>query len=362
MVEYDVAVNIDLYALMGHAAASAIDLIAHNTKDCAPDWMWTETAQKHFTRPMQTFFPLLLVSARAVDHMLARRLEIYRNKAPKVHEDWPFCEAFIPSAIAELPVAHIEGLAGHADLAFYRTTLPLHVDQLEAQVAGSVSHPVMGGAAFAAKCLKDEKIADIFDPNSRLRRLLAFCAPEEFVEALLRRARAQQPPVDENRLMALAAELGWPLALLGRNLAYGRPATQSSVCEWSAKATPEEDARGANNAQITGEAGFHTAFEADPWWQVDLGAESMVERVVVYNRMDFRERCTRMTVAGSKDGVAWVLRGAKLDDGLFGGLDGRPYVFRFSPPFPARFVRVGMIGTGFLHFDEVEVFGASDSL
>jgi hypothetical protein len=35
---------------------------------------------------------------------------------------------------------------------------------------------------------------------------------------------------------------------------------------------------------------------------------------------------------------------------------GGPIYSIFSPPFPARFVRVGMIGTGFLHLDEVEVF------
>jgi hypothetical protein len=357
MVEYDVAANIDLLQLLRHAASHGIDLIAHNIKECPTEWDWTATALKHFARPLQAFFPLLVVSGRAIDHLLARRLEIYRNKAPQAHEDWPFCEAFIPSAIAELPGVRIAGLDAYADLAWYRTTFPLHVDQPEAWTAGTVSHPVLGGTAFARKWLKYREPEDIFDPESSLRRLLAVCAPEDFVEALLRRARAQVPAVDEDRLMALATELGWPPALLARNLALGRPATQSSVCEWSAKATPEEDARGANNGQITGEAGFHTAFEPEPWWEVDLGGETAVARVVVYNRMEFRERCTRMTVSGSADGVDWVLWGAKLDGKLFGGLDGRRYMFRFSQPYRARFVRVGMIGTDFLHFDEVEIFG-----
>jgi hypothetical protein len=347
MVEYDVAVNIDLFGLMRHAAAADVDLIAHNIEASSPHWMWTATAQTHFVKPLQAFFPLLIVSGRAIDHLLARRLAIYRDKAPLEHADWPFCEAFIPSAIAELPVAHIEGLAAHAGLEAYRNTFPLHVDQPEAAAPGTVSHPVLGGAAFAGKWLKYQKPEDIFDAESTLRRQLAWCAPEEFVEALLRRARAEMPPLPEERLMAVAAELGWPAELLAKNLAYGQPATQSSVCEWSAQGTPAADARGANNGQITGEAGFHTAFETEPWWQVDLGAVFQVARVVVYNRMEFRERCTRMTVAGSADGVEWVLRGAKLDGALFGGLDGRPYVFRFSPPFPARFVRVTMIGEGF---------------
>ena len=153
------------------------------------------------------------------------------------------------------------------------------------------------------------------------------------------------------------AEAERPVAFFGRNLAFGQKATQSSVCEWSPKPTPEADARGANNGDITGAPGFHTGFEAEPWWQVDLGAQTMVALVVVYNRMAFPERCTRMTVSGSADGVHWALRGAKLDGVLFGGVDGHPYIFRFSPPFPARFVRVAMIGEGFLHLDEVEIYG-----
>jgi len=122
--------------------------------------------------------------------------------------------------------------------------------------------------------------------------------------------------------------------------------------------TPEADAGGANKGQITGEAGFHTEFEPDPWWQVDLGGEEAVERVVVYNRMEFRERCIKMSVFGSADGVDWTLCGTKLDGDLFGYVDGWLYVFRVSSPFSARFVRLGMIREGFLHLDEVEVYGA----
>jgi hypothetical protein len=71
----------------------------------------------------------------------------------------------------------------------------------------------------------------------------------------------------------------------------------------------------------------------------DLLGKTVVERVVVYNRMEFRERCVNMVVSGSTDGVQWTLRGGKLDGELFGGFDGRPFEFWLSAPFPARFVR-----------------------
>ena len=36
-----------------------------------------------------------------------------------------------------------------------------------------------------------------------------------------------------------------------------------------------------------------------------------------------------------------------------------PYSFTFADPFTARFIRITMIGTGFLHLDEIEVYGDS---
>jgi len=357
MVEYDVGVNIDLAALMRHAQAAGIDLLVHNFRDPLPDWSWTKTAAAHFARPLQAFFPLLIVSARGIDHLLRRRLEICHTRAPAMDEDWPFCEAFIPSAIAEIPGAKIEGVDGHADTSNYRVTGPMHVNQAEAMQPGTICHPVLGGAAFAEKWLNSGPPDDIFDPGSGLRRELARCAPEDFVASLLRRLRAQFSPPPEEKISALAAELAWPAALLAPNRALNCPATQSSVSEWSRYPTPEADARGANNGRITGGAGFHTAFEDSPWWQVDLGSAFAISRAVIYNRMDHRERCTRLSISGSADGGTWSLQAVKLDDALFGGLDGNPYVFHFSPPFTARFIRLTLIGENFLHLDEIEIYG-----
>jgi hypothetical protein len=357
MVEYDVGVNIDLAGLMRHAQATGIDLIAHNIRDPEPHWSWAKTAAAHFARPLQSYFPLLIISARGIDHLYQRRLEIRRNGEPALEKDWPFCETFIPTAIAEFADAKIEAVSSYAGTGHYPVEGALHLDEAASLRPGTISHPVLGGQAFAEKWLKSETPDDIFDPGSNLRRRLAFCAPEDFVVPLLRRLRAQAAPPAETRIAALATELGWPAAMLVPNRALNRPATQSSVSEWSNDPTPEADARGANNGRITGRAGFHTALEDSPWWQVDLGAAFAVERVVVYNRMDLRERCTRLSISGSADGDAWTLRGAKLDGALFGGLDGKPYVFHFSPPFTARFIRLTLIGEDFLHLDEIEIYG-----
>lgn len=145
----------------------------------------------------------------------------------------------------------------------------------------------------------------------------------------------------------------WP----GTNLALNKPALVSSVSRWSQSQNHEDEAKGGNNGNITGECGFHTSLERDPWWQVNLEQNFAIKNVVVFNRMDLRQRCTRMNVSSSEDGENWSIRGAKLDDALFGGADGSPYVFSFEVPFYAQFIRITRIGDGFLHLDEIEVYG-----
>ena len=68
------------------------------------------------------------------------------------------------------------------------------------------------------------------------------------------------------------------------NIARGKPATQASTTH---------DAPAARAVDGVTEGGFfvansvtHTATQADPWWEVDLGADEPIERIVVWNRTD----------------------------------------------------------------------------
>ena len=61
--------------------------------------------------------------------------------------------------------------------------------------------------------------------------------------------------------------------------------------------TREEDAAGAVDGVKDGKWGFHTDFENNPWWQVDLGRPTKLDRVVIYNRCDaLSERNSRLLV------------------------------------------------------------------
>src|SRR5580700_6242670 len=97
------------------------------------------------------------------------------------------------------------------------------------------------------------------------------------------------------------------------NLALNKPASQSSTSIWSSSSKPEEDARGANNGQISRLYGFHTAYENNPWWQVDLENEFIIRKIVLYNRQACAERLKYFSVLTSFDGKKWEVIFRKRD-------------------------------------------------
>ena len=141
MVEYDVVVNTPLLPVFRQAAVQNIDLIAHNIVDAEPGWFWASLVAKHFSRPMQAFFPFLLVSARAIKHLLYKRRSIDASDL-RSFEDWPFCEAFIPSALIDLADYKADELQAYATLSHYTLANVLHPRHPYALEEGTIVHPV----------------------------------------------------------------------------------------------------------------------------------------------------------------------------------------------------------------------------
>jgi hypothetical protein len=163
----------------------------------------------------------------------------------------------------------------------------------------------------------------------------------------------------EARARYLSAELERAATVGGYspNLALGKPATQSSIGGWSTGKTPEDDARGGNNGYLRepGAYGFHTEWEMTPWWQVDLEDVFLVEEIRIRNRQgDTAWRLRHFTLLRSDDGETWVECHRKQDDAIF---DASPYVVRFDPAVPARFIRIRLDAQEFLHFDQCMIYG-----
>jgi hypothetical protein len=122
----------------------------------------------------------------------------------------------------------------------------------------------------------------------------------------------------------------------------------------------EIDAAGACDGRKTGAWGFHTEFENQPWWQVDLGRCLGVERLVVYNRCDgCAPRTARMLVLVSDDGRTWRQVYQHNGKTFYGHSDGKPLVVALART-AARYVRLQLPGKSYFHLDEVEVYAAGE--
>ena len=131
-----------------------------------------------------------------------------------------------------------------------------------------------------------------------------------------------------------------------QNLAAGKPASQSSTVLGGVASRAVDD---DTNGNWGGGSVTHTALQAQPWWQVDLGAAYALGRVILYNRTDCcGERLANFDILVSNDGAAWT-RAA-----TYSGI--APARSALSLNASGRFVRVQLRGTNYLSLSEVQVF------
>ena len=141
------------------------------------------------------------------------------------------------------------------------------------------------------------------------------------------------------------------------NLALHKLASQSSTAtQWSGNWSASRGVDEVKTGNIF-DGGFHTDNEKNPWWQVDLGTRHDLNYVLLYNRQDCcMERAKTLEVLLSDDGQSWQSV-YKHDGSIFGGgADGHPLKVDLNGQ-KARFLRVQLRETNWLHLDEVEVYG-----
>ena len=156
-----------------------------------------------------------------------------------------------------------------------------------------------------------------------------------------------------------AVEADWELQDAVRTSVKGRPqATQRTAA--AANLTTKQDALGAVDGVRDGKWGFHTENEPNPWWQVDLGEKTALDRAVLWNRCDScGDRNNRILLLLSDDGKAWQQAYQHNGTPFNGYTDKKPLEVKLEGK-AARFLRLALAGTSYFHLDEVEVFAAAD--
>jgi len=144
------------------------------------------------------------------------------------------------------------------------------------------------------------------------------------------------------------------------NVALNKPSWQSSVYEPVGLEPPQSRVSGrGNNGVRSGTYGFHTHFEAQPWWRIDLLGLYRIAEIHIYNRGGdnlLKARSANLQVLASTDNENWTLLLSRTGQQPF-GLDGAPLVVPGAPDAPYRFIMLRLPEVACLHLDEVEIYG-----
>jgi len=146
---------------------------------------------------------------------------------------------------------------------------------------------------------------------------------------------------------------------------YDKSQSSSSPTSKAPSVSTVEDAAGGVDGVKNGAYGFHTASaELDPWWEVDLGRPVVLDRVVVFNRMDSGKaaRTQNLRVLVAADASRRFQQVYQHAGGPFGGApDNKPLVVDLKGKnLTARIVRLQVPGRCSFALDEVEVYAAGD--
>ena len=140
----------------------------------------------------------------------------------------------------------------------------------------------------------------------------------------------------------------------GRELARRGRASQSS--DYEIDEGRPRTAQGALSGVLTGAYQCSTRREDQPWWQVELPAPSRIHEIRVFNRCDLpitQARLAGFRLSVSEDGSNWSTVH------VHGEPPPGPEPFRWQARVNtlARYIRISLPGTEWLHLDQVEVFG-----
>ncbi len=358
LLEFDVLLNCAVQEVVNAAGAIGADLVAHDLRRIGPDSIWYSTISGFSENPLWAFLPFLLVSGRAVDAMLRLRKDLARQHAGGMVNDWPYCETFVPTAIVQKSNMRFAPLGDFVDVGSLRYRPFLSVRDPGLSVPNSVAHPLLGGVRFIQAIVANIPAAALFQADGCLAQELQREDPTDLqneFDALIRERNRPEGPMF---FLAPAEKRSRrdPNTMLA-DLAHRRPAEQSSVSPWSRARSVTADAGGAVCGYLVPDYAFHTAAGPDPWWQVDLGPDALVEEVEIVNRMIVPYKFCRFSIVASSDGNSWTSAFTKTDNSLVSADPADPAVIAFREPLQTRFVRIIQHGNDVMHLRRVRVFG-----
>ena len=178
MIEYDVAISGDAARFFATCAAHPdIDLLAADVRPTARDWWWCANVAASDVQPYRCFFPVVRLSAHAVDALAAKRRA--QSRRPLRRLLWPNDESFVATAAvaAGLSIADLNDLGER----FYDAETYSYTNVIDGarfvpdSAAPRLHHPVLFGEDLARKLqrLKDDHSAPTPLPERAYRKIVA---------------------------------------------------------------------------------------------------------------------------------------------------------------------------------------------
>ncbi|MCQ8279079.1 discoidin domain-containing protein [Acetobacteraceae bacterium KSS8] len=355
IAESDVAVNLSLAPMMEKVVSAKIDLVVHELRPCLPSWPWFDAASAQ-PNPVCAGLFIFVASGRALDALLTERLRLAAQLRADPSAPWPIVESFVATTVWNAGM-RIGEIGEFADTDHLKVGPALSVNDPAAHRPGSLVHPVLSGPMLLRRLLSPLGPAEYRRPGAPHHDSLRF-EPFSTLAAVFWDAfemRGDHRGLAELREEMLQRGLPVPQPL---DLAWCKPATVSSICQWSATQDPEEEATRANGRVFHDICAFHTGEEADAWWRVDLLERQEVQVVEIVNRADFGERFQRFVIETALSGDDWTVVSEKDDDRPVSGDAAFPWRVVLGEPVACRFVRIRRLGPpGFLHLRRVRIFG-----
>lgn len=185
-LEYDVVITNGIAELIDDAAARHADFVGLTKGEPFDAWFWRDSCAGVYdgTAARHQLICLSLFSARALRHLLDRRLSMSRAHADGRLQAWPYCEAFVPTELVAAGMVCLE-LDGFGGTAAYDHWPPYLESDLPALRAEGFIHPVLDKPRYIASLLKYHVgLKGYLNPTSLFHRKLRRLTPRDYLVAL----------------------------------------------------------------------------------------------------------------------------------------------------------------------------------
>lgn len=157
MLEYDVAVNCDLDALVARVAAEGVDFVGEPMAKSAAEWMWLPSCRDAFPEP-EPVHPYTICacvfSRKAALHLRDRRLELSARYRDGDIRAWPISEGFMSTEMIKAGFA-VRSLSSYGRVPRLGIWPPYTEGQLSRLNGDSFVHPVLSGKRYVGSLFRN---------------------------------------------------------------------------------------------------------------------------------------------------------------------------------------------------------------